>query len=122
MTYQNVVQVKLDGDGDTVMSVAGIVAAIRGKIDEPYIDLSGEYWALQNYPKEELQHGRDKEVKNLIKFDTYDELDTYEGKSYDMVWVDEWRGDKVRSRLVVRQFNTEGPAMTSLQRPPTRSS
>ena len=113
---------KLDGDGDTVMNVARIVAAIRDKIDEPYIDLSGEYWVMQNFPNEELQHGRDKEVEHLIKFDTYDELDTYEGKSYDMVWVDEWRGDKVRSRLVARQFNTEGPAMTSVQRPQTRSS
>ena len=90
-------QERFDGDGDAVMSMAGIVAAIRDKIDVPYIDLSGEYWALQNYPKEELQIGRDKEVENLIKFDTYDELDAHEGKSYDMVWVDEWRGDQVRS-------------------------
>ena len=26
----------------------------------------------------------------------------------DMVWVDEWRGDRVRSRLCVRQFKAEG--------------
>ena len=77
---------------------------------------------MQRLPKEELQHGRDKGVEDLIKFGTYDELDTYEGKSYDMVWVDEWRRDKVRSRLVVRQFNTEGPTMTFLKRPQTRSS
>ena len=25
-----------------------------------------------------------------------------------MVWVDEWRGDRVRSRLCVRQFKAEG--------------
>ena len=25
-----------------------------------------------------------------------------------MVWVDEWRGDRVRSRLCVRQFKSEG--------------
>ena len=25
-----------------------------------------------------------------------------------MVWVDEWRGDRVRSRLCVRQFQAEG--------------
>ena len=32
-----------------------------------------------------------------------------EGKhTDDMVWVDEWRGDRVRSRLCVRQFRTEG--------------
>ena len=28
--------------------------------------------------------------------------------AYDMVWVDEWRGDRVRSRLCVRQFKAEG--------------
>ena len=48
---ENVAQAKLDGDGDTVMNVAGIVAAIRDKIDEPYIELSGEYWAMQNFPQ-----------------------------------------------------------------------
>ena len=40
---EDVAQVKLDGDGDTVLNIAGIVAAIRDKIDEPYSDLSGEY-------------------------------------------------------------------------------
>ena len=28
--------------------------------------------------------------------------------AYDMVWVDEWRGDRVRSPLCVRQFKAEG--------------
>ena len=28
--------------------------------------------------------------------------------AYDMVWFDEWRGDRVRSRLCVRPFRTEG--------------
>ena len=28
--------------------------------------------------------------------------------AYDMVWVEEWRGDEVRCRLVIRQFNKEG--------------
>ena len=31
-----------------------------------------------------------------------------EKHAYDMVWVDEWRGDRVRSRLCVRQFKAEG--------------
>jgi hypothetical protein len=96
-----------DADGDTNMSIAGIVAAIRNKIDEPYVDLTRERWALSKFPADELQKGRSLEVENLIKFDTFEELEEYEGKSYDMIWVDEWRGDKVRSRLVVRQFNTE---------------
>ena len=28
--------------------------------------------------------------------------------AYDMVWVDDWRVDRVRSRLCVRQFKAEG--------------
>ena len=28
--------------------------------------------------------------------------------AYDMIWVDEWRGGRVRSRLWVRQFKAEG--------------
>ena len=28
--------------------------------------------------------------------------------AYDMVWIDEWRGDRGRSRLCVRQFRAEG--------------
>ena len=28
--------------------------------------------------------------------------------AYDVVWVDEWRGDWVTSRLCVRQFTAEG--------------
>ena len=30
------------------------------------------------------------------------------GKHHDMVWVDEWRDDRVRSRLCMRQFKAEG--------------
>ena len=44
---------------------------------------------------------------NLNAFALVDEL--HPGKhAYDMVWVDEWRGDRVRSRLCVRQFKAEG--------------
>ena len=40
-------------------------------------------------------------------FELVDELPR--GKhAYDMVWFDEWRGDRVRSRLCVRQFKVEG--------------
>ena len=44
---------------------------------------------------------------NLDAFGLVDELPPG-NHTYDMVWVDEWRGDRVRSRLCVRQFKTEG--------------
>ena len=44
---------------------------------------------------------------NFHAFELVEELPP--GKyPYDMVWVDAWRGDRVRSRLCVRQFKAEG--------------
>ena len=47
----------------------------------------------------------------MLNFDAFELV--YElppGKhAYDMVWVDERRGDRVRSRLCVRQPKAEGP-------------
>ena len=46
-------------------------------------------------------------MSNFDAFELVDELRP--GKhAYDLVWVDEWRGDRVRSRLCVRQFKAEG--------------
>ena len=44
---------------------------------------------------------------NFDAFELVDELPPGE-HAYDMVWVDEWRGDRVRSRPCVRQFQAEG--------------
>ena len=46
----------------------------------------------------------------MLNFDAFELVDELPpGKhAYDMVWVDEWRGDHVRSRLCVRQFKAEG--------------
>lgn len=60
-----------DVEGDTNMSIAGIVAAIRDKIDEPYVDLTGERWALKKFPEDELRKRRSLEVDSLIKFNTF---------------------------------------------------
>ena len=45
----------------------------------------------------------------MLNFDAVDLVEELPpGKyAYDMVWVDEWRGDGVRSRLCVRQFKAE---------------
>ena len=46
----------------------------------------------------------------MLNFDAFELVDDLPPRkhAYDMVWVDEWRGDRVRSRLFVRQFKAEG--------------
>ena len=46
----------------------------------------------------------------MLNFDAFELVDELPpGKrAHDMVQVDEWRGDWVRSRLCVRQFKAEG--------------
>ena len=73
--------------------LAGCIAAVNKLLcDTPSVDLSRDRTALSGkFPEDEL----------------VDELPP--GKhACDMVWVDECRGDRVRSRLCVRQFKAEG--------------
>ena len=53
---------------------------------------------------------RELELQNMLNFDAFELVDELPQRkhAYDMVWVDEWRGDRVRSRLCVRQFKAEG--------------
>ena len=46
----------------------------------------------------------------MLNFDAFELVEELPPGKYanDLVWVDEWRGDRVRSRLCVRQFKTEG--------------
>ena len=46
----------------------------------------------------------------MLNFDANELVDDLPPRknAYDMVWVDEWRGDRVRSRLCVREFKAEG--------------
>ena len=56
-----------------------------------------------------MKAGREFELRNTLNFDAFELVDELPpGKhAYDMVWVDEWRGDQVRSRLCVRHFKAE---------------
>ena len=79
--------------------------------DTPTVDLSQDRTALSGkFPEYELLAGRELELRNMLNFDAFDLVEDFPpGKhAYDMVWVDEWRGDRVRSRLCVRQFKAEG--------------
>ena len=48
--------------------------------------------------------------ETMLNFDAFELVDELPpgDHTYDMVWVDEWRGGRVRSRLCVRQFQAEG--------------
>ena len=56
-----------------------------------------------------MKAGREVELRNILNFDAFElEVELLPGKhAYYMVWVDEWRGDPVRSRLCARQFKAE---------------
>ena len=78
--------------------------------EKPSIDLTHDALARpRKVPVEELKKGRSRELDNSMRFDAFDEVHELppEQKTYDMVRVDEWRGDKVRSLVCVRQFEAE---------------
>ena len=60
--------------------------------------------------EDELKAGRELKLRNMLNFDAFELVEELPpGKhAYDMVWVDEWQGDRVRSRLCVRQLKAEG--------------
>ena len=62
------------------------------------------------FPEDQLKASRELEMRNILNFHTFELVDEMpQGKhASDMVWVDEWRCDRVRSRLCVRQFKAEG--------------
>ena len=79
--------------------------------DVPIVDLSRDRTALcGKLPEDELKAGRELEGQNMLNFDAFELLDDLLPRkhAYDMVWVDEWQGDRVRSRLCVRQFKAAG--------------
>ena len=92
--------------------LAGCIAAVNKLLcDMPSVDFSRDRTALSGkFPENALKAGRELELRNMLNFDAFELVDDLlPGKyAYDIVWVDEWRGDRVRSRLCVRQFKAEG--------------
>ena len=73
----------------------------------PTVDLKPRSHCIEwKIPEDELKHGRELELQNMLNFDAFELVEDL--PAYDIVWVDEWRGDRVRSRLCVRQFKAEG--------------
>ena len=81
--------------------LAGCIAAVNKLFcDTPSVDISRDRTALSGkFPEDELKAGRELELRNMLNFDAFELVDELPpGKhSYDMVWVDECRGDRVRS-------------------------
>ena len=70
--------------------------------DVPTVDLSQDRTALSGkFAEDELKAGRELELQNILNFDAFELVDELPPRkhAYDMVWVDEGRGDRVRSRL-----------------------
>jgi len=97
---------------------AGELATLIGAIDNlsrerPTLDLSNDNVLLSGaFPEADLRKGREMEIHSLVMFDGFDPVDRLPSSNtpvYDMVWVDERRGDAVRSRRCVHQFKREGP-------------
>ena len=91
-------------------SLAGCIAAVNNHLcDTPTVDRSRDRTALSGkFPEDELKAGRELEFRNMLNFDASDLVGEFPAKhACDMVWVDEWRGDRVSSRLCVRQFKAE---------------
>ena len=72
------------GSSANESSLAGCIAAVNNLLcDVPTVDLSRDRTALSGkFPEDELKAGRELELPPRKH-------------AYDMVWVDEWRGDRV---------------------------
>ena len=107
-------------------SLAGCIAAVNNLVcDTPTVELSRDRTALSGkFPEDELKARRELELRNMLNFDAVDLVEELPpgNHAYDMVWVDEWRGDLMRSRLSVRQFKAEGLRTTCLREHQTRFS
>ena len=92
--------------------LAGCIAAVNKVLcDTPSVDLGRDRAALSGtFPENELKAGRELELRNMLNFDAFQLVEELPPGKYacDMVWADEWRGDRVKSRLCVRQFKAEG--------------
>ena len=100
------------GSSSNESSLAGCIAAVNNLLcDVPTVDLSRDRTAQSGkFPEDELKAGRELELRNMLNLYAFESVDDLPPRkhAYEMVWVDVWRGNRVRSRLCVRQFKAEG--------------
>ena len=85
--------------------LTGCNAAVNQKLcDMPSVDLCLDCTAhTGKFPEDASKPGGELELRNMLNFDAFELMEELPaGKhAFDMVWVDEWRGDRVRrSRLL----------------------
>ena len=75
------------------------------KGDAIIIEIGGEIALIGKFLEDELIAGREHELRNMLTFDAFDLVEELlPGKhACDMVWVEGWGGDRVRSRLCVAE-------------------
>ena len=92
--------------------LAGCIAAVNKLLcDRPSVDLSRDRTALSGkFPEDEFKASRELELRSMLNFDASELVEELPPAkyAYDTVWVDEWRGDRVRSRTCVRPFKAKG--------------
>ena len=96
-------------DPGAAMSV-GAVTMIAAVMEAPVVELwrDKKAWASGSFPRNKLQMGREREVENIVEFDAVEDTTLGEGeRAFDTTWVEEWRGEEVRSRPCVREYATE---------------
>ena len=92
--------------------LAGCIAAVNKLLcDTPSVDLSRDRTALSGkFLENELKASRELELRNMLNFDSFELVEELPpGKhAYDMVWVDEWRGDRVKVTTLCASVQGEG--------------
>ena len=80
--------------------LAGCIAPVNNLLcDTRTVDLCRDRTSPSGkFPVDEMKADREREFRNMLNFDAYKLVEELPpGKhAYDMVWVDEWRGDGVR--------------------------
>ena len=97
-----------DSSSEVLALSPGFINEVRGLVVEPRIELwrDGKAWFGQKFPRDAQQRGRERELQNILEFEAVEDTTLEEGDQvWDMIWVADWRGEEVRSRLCVRQYN-----------------
>ena len=84
--------------------------AVVDKIDSPVVELweDPKVKLDDRFPYEAQEAGRQVEIDHLARFDAIEDVVPLEtDKIEDTRWVEEWRGDAVRSRLCVRSCQSK---------------
>ena len=105
----------LESDGNLEMYTELNAAALDLHEPDPETMWSSDLWWV---PKSILQEAREKEVKKLQQFETYEEAQQAEAEGQEIIssrFVDKWEeSGELRSRLVSRGYDSSHADSASL--------